>query len=76
MNLFPMKLFFKKGETPEEFSQDVLVKITMPAGERMKVLTDLYDYNINEFSLFQNEESLMKSMAFKEIELNEKNLTS
>lgn len=63
---------FQRGDMPKEFSQDVLVKITIPAGERMKVLTDLYDYNINEFSLFQNEESLMKTMAFKEIELNEK----
>jgi hypothetical protein len=62
---------FQRGDLPEEFSQDVLVKITLPTKERMTALKDLYNYNISEFSLFQNEESLMKSMAFKEIDLRE-----
>jgi len=63
---------FQKEDIPNEFSQDVLIKITIPAEERMRALADLYDYNIHAFSLFQSEESLMKSIAFKEIECGEK----
>lgn len=50
--------------------QDILIKITIPRSERLKVLSYLNDVNINHFSLFQSEEALMKTLALKEIELD------
>lgn len=50
--------------------QDILIKITIPRSERLKILSYLYDVNIHHFSLFQSEESLMRTLALKEIELN------
>ncbi len=60
---------FKKGDD----TQDLLIKITMPATDRMKALQDLDDHNINDFTLFQTEEALvrtlaMRGFAFQEIE--------
>lgn len=49
--------------------QDLLFKITIPRSERLKALSTLYEMNINHFSLFQSEESLMSTLAFKEIEM-------
>jgi hypothetical protein len=51
----------------KEPNQDVLQKITIPASERMLVLRRLEQYNINAFSLFGSEESLMETMALREI---------
>lgn len=48
--------------------QDVLFKIIIPGSERRKVLSWLDSVNINYFSLFQTEDALMKTLAFKEIE--------
>ncbi len=56
---------FSKGTK----DQDVLIKITMPSHDRLKALTELSDYNINHFTLFQTEDSLVKAMALKEFEL-------
>lgn len=50
--------------------QDVLIKIAMPLSERMVVLKYLNDVNINYFSLFQSEDSLVRSLALKEFELD------
>ena len=52
-------------ENPE---QDVLIKINIPFGDKIEALSELYDHNINAFSLFQSENSLMETLAFKEID--------
>jgi len=48
-------------------SQDVLWKFNIPTAERNKVLTLLNEYNLNAFSLFGSEESLMQTLWFKEV---------
>jgi hypothetical protein len=46
--------------------QGICCKITIPASERVKVLQELGEYNINSFSLFGSEESLMDTLAARE----------
>ncbi len=48
--------------------QDFLKKYIIPSTERKKVLRKLDLMNINAFSLFGNEESLMDTLAYREIE--------
>ena len=48
--------------------QDVLWKFTIPATERTKVLRKLDSYNLNGFSLFESEEALMETMAFRHVD--------
>jgi hypothetical protein len=48
--------------------QDVLIKLTLPRSERPEVLRALYDYNITRFSLFQTDEALVRTLAYKEME--------
>lgn len=55
---------FRKART----DQDVLVKLTIPRSERAEVLRALYGYNITRFSLFQTNEALVRTLAYKEIE--------
>ncbi len=43
-------------------------KYTIPISERSKVLERLYTMNINAYSLFHSEESLMEKLAYQEIE--------
>jgi hypothetical protein len=47
--------------------QGVYRKINIPSSERMKVLRLLDEYNLNELSLFESEEALMKTLAFREL---------
>ncbi|HTT09251.1 MAG TPA: FRG domain-containing protein [Gammaproteobacteria bacterium] len=47
--------------------QDELWKFNIPSSERLKVLKRLELYNINAFSLFGSEESLMETLSFREI---------
>ncbi len=47
----------------EDESQDRLWKFTVPQTEAGLVMKRLNEYNINAFSLFQSEESLMESLA-------------
>lgn len=47
--------------------QDELWKFNIPASEREKVLKRLEQYNINAFSLFGSEESLMEALTFREL---------
>jgi hypothetical protein len=49
--------------------QDVLTKITLPASERKAALNDLKDHNINHFTLFQSEDSLVRAMSMKHFDL-------
>lgn len=48
--------------------QDVIFKITLPSDIRLDVLMRLDKFNLNAFSLFGSEESLMETMAFREID--------
>lgn len=45
--------------------QDALIKYVLPVSERKAVLDELRRYNLTPYSLFQTEESLMKTMALK-----------
>jgi len=57
-----------QGTTPDEvIPQDVLWKLNLPSNERSKVLKLLDDCNLNAFSLFGSEESLMEAIAFREM---------
>jgi hypothetical protein len=51
-----------------EIKQDILTKYLIPRTERAKVLSKLDFMNINSYSLFANEESLMATLAYQEIE--------
>lgn len=61
----PHQSVFDLGES----AQDLLWKIIIPASERLKVLSKLDRFNLNAFSLFASEESLMETLAFREIDL-------
>jgi hypothetical protein len=51
--------------------QDFLWKINLPSSERNTVLKRLNDYNLNAFSLFGSQESLLESMWFREYEVRD-----
>jgi FRG domain len=57
-------------------SQDLLWKFNIPPSERLKVLKSLDAHNLNAFSLFGSEESLMDTMALRELEFREKKSVS
>jgi hypothetical protein len=48
--------------------QDLLIKIEIPTTQRSCVLKALNGYNINHFTLFQSEDSLIKALAMKEFD--------
>ena len=50
-------------------NQDILIKITIPVASRKKALLELNDYNINHFTLFQNEDSLVKALSMKDFDV-------
>lgn len=50
----------------ERMSQDLLWKVTLPVSERDTVLEDLGRMNINAFTLFGSEESLMRTIGRRE----------
>ena len=52
-------------------SQDILIKITIPIAERKLALKDLDDYNINHFTLFQTEDSLIKALGIKDFDIED-----
>ncbi len=54
--------------------QDLLWKFNIPYSERLQVLKMLDRYNINALSLFGSEESLMETMALREIHLRDREL--
>ena len=55
--------------TPQSKEQDLLWKIVLPASERGKILKALDEVNLNAYSLFGSEESLMETLACREIDL-------
>ena len=58
----------------QERKQDLIYKFTIPASARIKALEQLSLFNINHFSLFQTEDSLVKTLALKEIERQHRGL--
>ncbi len=50
-------------------NQDILIKITIPTTSRKTALQELNDYNINHFTLFQDEDSLIKALSMKDFDL-------
>jgi len=52
--------------------QDELWQFNIPASERQKVLERLQQYNINAFSLFGSEESLMETLSLRDLFLRAK----
>ncbi len=51
----------------EHSDQDKVWKFTIPSTERLRVLQILNDYNLNAYSLFDSEESLMETMWLREV---------
>jgi hypothetical protein len=49
--------------------QDILIKITIPLSDRIVALKQLEDYNINHYTLFQSEDSLVRSLGLRAFEL-------
>ncbi len=50
--------------------QDVLIKITIPRTDRESALKQLEDYNINHYTLFRSEDSLIRSLGLRAFELD------
>ncbi len=53
--------------------QDLLWKFVIPSGERIKALKKLERYNLNAFSLFDTEESLLETLGIRMIDLDQVN---
>jgi hypothetical protein len=51
-------------------TQDVLIKIEVPAALRREGLRSLSDYNINQFTLFQSEDALVRMLESRAFELS------
>jgi FRG domain len=52
-------------------TQDVLIKIILPRTDRCAALRSLSDYNINHFTLFQSEDSLVHAIASRTFDMND-----
>jgi len=50
--------------------QDVLIKVTIPRSDRITALKQLEDYNINHYTLFQSEDSLIRSLGLRAFEID------
>ncbi|MHC2466698.1 FRG domain-containing protein [Bradyrhizobium embrapense] len=50
----------------QQYQQDVIFKFVLPSSERRKVLQELQLYNLNAYSLFGSEDSLMESLSIRE----------
>jgi hypothetical protein len=50
-----------------------IIKFNIPGSERVKVLKNLDQYNLNALSLFGSEEGLMETMAYRAFDFSEKN---
>jgi len=57
----------KYFSTASAEDQDYLMKLTLPGDIKNQVLNKLQSMNINAFTLFGSEDSLMDMLAFKEI---------
>jgi len=68
----PHSEVFARREDLEVVRQDVLWKFNLPAQEQMKVLKLLDEYNLNAYSLFGSDESLMETLTFRELHFRRK----
>ena len=59
-------VFGRKDET-----QDILVKLVLPAKDRLPALRRLSEYNINHFALFQSEDALVKALEIRYFDLGD-----
>jgi hypothetical protein len=59
---------FNVNEMEDGIKKEMLIKYLIPKGERSKVLKKLDIMNINSYSLFIDEESLMETLAYQNIE--------
>jgi hypothetical protein len=50
--------------------QDIVYKFILPGSLKFEIISKLNEMNLNPFTLFSTEESLMETLAFKEIKLN------
>jgi hypothetical protein len=50
----------------QKYQQDVIFKFVLPGSERNRVLEELQMYNLNAYSLFGSEDSLMESLSVRE----------
>lgn len=57
-------------ESVEDQNQDRLIKLVLPSTLRMEVLSELDRYNLNAYSLFGSEDSLMETLAFRVLDKN------
>jgi hypothetical protein len=65
------KWFFENYDTifdQGRHQQGLCWKITLPTTERTKVLRVLDEYNLNAFSLFESEDSMMEMLAVREFD--------
>jgi len=53
----------------DEREQDLLWKMTIPAGERQKALRYFDQFNLNEYTLFDTEEGLLEMLANRVMDL-------
>ncbi|MHB8754347.1 MAG: FRG domain-containing protein [Candidatus Acidiferrales bacterium] len=68
---FSSEWFFEKYDTifdPGRHQRGLCWKITLPTTERTKVLRMLDRYNLNAFSLFGSEDSMMDMLAVREFD--------
>jgi len=61
----PHSEFFKG----KDGNRDVVIKITIPTAERRRILRELDDYNINHFTLYQSEDSLVRALEIKRFDI-------
>jgi hypothetical protein len=54
---------FDRQPQEQQAKQDRLWRFDLPSTERVKVLSALSDYNLNAFSLFGSEESLLEILG-------------
>ncbi len=52
--------------------QDILWKINIPSNECLQVLKNLDTTNLNSYSLFSSDESLMETLAMRELQFTDK----
>ena len=55
----------------DNLEQDLLWKITIPVQERMKAMSFLDKFNLNDFTLFDSEEALLEMLAMRVIDMRE-----
>lgn len=55
-----------------EHGEDVLIKFTIPARDRVTALQQLDRFNLNAFSIYGSEDALMQTMALREFEFSDR----